>query len=236
MSADGEETHVLLGGYVLGGLSDEDHRAFTAHLRTCTACQQELGQVSGLPRLLALVERPPTEEPYAAGLAPGEEAPEVGAGSAAAGPPTLPGLTDLLAEARRRRRRRRDWLVAAAGVAAAGAFGAGAWLGPGLLNPPPPSEHYTATAPAGSTAQVGVHLVTRGWGTQLDLACSNMPVGEEITLYVIDAAGRESPAGSWLGTRSGYATVTGATALRPEQIRSIEVRTADGTLIAAVRT
>ena len=230
MSADGEETHVLLGGYVLGGLSDEDHRAFTAHLRTCTACQQELGQVSGLPRLLALVDEPPTEESYAAELAPASPAPERGAGSSAN------GLTDLLAQARRRRRRRRGWLAAAASVAALGVFGAGSWLGPGLLHPPPASEHYTATAPAGSAAQVGVDLVTRGWGTQLNLACSNMPVGAEIIVYVLDASGRESPAGSWLGTQSGYATVTGATALRPEQIRSIEVRTADGTVIASVQT
>lgn len=229
MTSERDELHLLLGGYVLGGLSDEDHRAFTEHLRTCAACQAELGQVSGLPRLLSLVD-PPTEQPYAAGLASRPTSPERVAGSDAV------GLADLLAEGRRRRRRRRGWLGAAAGVAAAGVFAAGAAWGPALLDPPPPSEHYTATAVAGSTATVGVDLITRGWGTQLDLACSDMPVGEEIVVYVIDAAGRESPAGSWLGTRSGYARVTGATALRPEQIRSIEVRTTSGAVIATVKT
>jgi len=48
-----EQLHQLLGAYLLGGLSDDDHRAFTEHLRACAACQQELGQVSGLPRLLS---------------------------------------------------------------------------------------------------------------------------------------------------------------------------------------
>lgn len=230
MTSAPDDLHMLLGAYVLGGLSDEDHRAFTEHLRTCTGCQQELGQLSGLPRLLSLVDQPPTEQPYAAELAPAAPAEGRAAGSGAK------GLPDLLAEARRRRRRRHGWLAAAASVAAIGLFGAGSWLGPALLDPPPPSEHYTATAPAGSAAQVGVDLVTRGWGTQLDLACTNMPVGQEIVVYVRDATGRESPAGSWLGTRSGYARVTGATALRPEQIRSIEVRTADGTVIASLQT
>jgi hypothetical protein len=230
MTAEQEQLHLLLGGYVLGGLSDVDHRAFTGHLRTCTPCQQELGQVSGLPRLLSLVDSPTTEVPYAAEPAP--DAPDAGRGAGSGNA----GLPDLLAGVRRRRQRRRGWLAAAATVAATAVFGAGAWLGPSLLDPPPPSEHYTATGAAGSSASVGVDLVTRGWGTQLNLACSNMPVGEEIVVYVVDAAGRESPAGSWLGTKSGYASVTGATALRPEQIRSIEVRTADGTVIAAVRT
>jgi hypothetical protein len=224
------EVHQLLGAYVLGGLPDDDHRAFTEHLRTCAECQQELGQVSGLPRLLSLVDGAFPEMPYAVGPAP--DAADLGR---PAGSPDA-GLADLLAAGRRRRRQRRGWLVAAAGAAAVAVFGAGAWLGPGLLDSPPPSEQYTATGAAGSSASVGVSLITRGWGTQLELACSNMPVGKEIVVYVVDASGRELPAGSWLGTASGYSNVTGATALRPNEIRAIEVRTADGTPIAAVRT
>ncbi len=223
------DVHQLLGAYVLGGLSDADHRTFAEHLRTCAGCQQELGQVSGLPRLLSLVEGA-SEVPYAAGLAP--DAP--GAAHPAASQDS--GLADLLAAGRQRRRRRRGWLVAAASAAAVAVFGAGAWLGPGLFDSPPPSEQYTATAPAGSSAEVGVSLITRGWGTQLELSCANMPVGKEIVVYVVDASGREVPAGSWLGTASGYATVTGATALRPNEIRSVQVRTADGQVIAAAQT
>ena len=223
-----DELHQFLGAYLLGGSSDDDHRAFTEHLRTCPTCQQELGQVSGLPRLLSLVDIS-TQMPYAA-----EPAPESAAAGSTAGSSSA-GLADLLNAARRRRRRRRAWLAAAAAAAAVAVFGAGTWLGPGLLDPPPPSQHLTATA-AGSSAKVGVDLVKRGWGTQLNLACQDMPVGEEIVVYVVDANGRESAAGSWLGTETGYSRVTGATALRPDQIRSIEVRTSSGDVIATART
>lgn len=223
-----DQLQQFLGAYLLGGLSDDDHRAFTEHLRTCQTCQQELGQVSGLPRLLSLVDTP-TQVPYAA-----EPAPDTAAGGSVAGSSST-GLADLLNAARRRRQRRRSWFAAAAAAAAVTVFGAGAWLGPGLLDPPPPSQHFTATA-AGSSAKVGVDLVKRGWGTQLDLACQDMPIGEEIVVYVVDATGRESAAGSWLGTATGYSRVTGATALRPDQIRSIEVRTASGEVIATART
>ncbi len=78
--------------------------------------------------------------------------------------------------------------------------------------------------------------MTRGWGTQLDLSCENMPVGQEIELYVIDRSGRAVHAGSWLGTPSGYSKVTGATALKPDQIQAVEVRTASGTVLATART
>jgi len=228
MTADHEEVHTLLGAYVLGGLSDTDHRGFTEHLRTCGQCQQELGQVSGLPRLLSL-----TDNTMAYAAEPGPEPPLPTPGAGASASP----LGDLLQAGRRRRRRRRGWLTAAASVAAVSVFGLGAWLGPGLLDSPaPPSQRYVATAPAGSSAQVGVDLVTRGWGTQLDLSCENMPVGQEIELYVIDRSGRAVHAGSWLGTPSGYSKVTGATALKPDQIQAVEVRTASGTVLATART
>ena len=54
MMTGSDDLHVLLGAYVLGGLSDDDHRAYSEHLRTCTQCQAEIGQISGLPRLLDL--------------------------------------------------------------------------------------------------------------------------------------------------------------------------------------
>lgn len=223
-----DELHTLLGAYVLGGLSDSDHRTFTEHLRTCAQCQQELGQVSGLPRLLSLTD---TTMAYAA--EPGPDAPDPARGAEA----TASSVGDLLEAGRRRRRRRRGWVMAAASVAAAAVFGLGAWVGPDLFDSPPPqSQRYTATAAEGSTAQVGIDLVKRGWGTQLDLSCENMPVGQEIELYVIDRSGRAVHAGSWLGTPSGYSKVTGATALKPDQIQSVEVRTASGTLLATAKT
>ena len=57
MTIEAESPHILLGAYVLGGLSDEDDRAFGEHLRSCRQCQHEYGQVASIPRLLDLLDR-----------------------------------------------------------------------------------------------------------------------------------------------------------------------------------
>jgi hypothetical protein len=226
MTPGPHDVHVLLGAYVLGGLSDDDHRTFTEHLRTCRECQAELGQVSGLPRLLDLAG--PDGGPH---LADADTTP------AAALPPVGgEGVADLLAEVSRRRRRRRAWLSAVAAAAAVLLFAGGAWLGPQMLTSTPPTAHYVAAAAPGSTVKVDVALVTRGWGTQLDIDCEDMPKEGELLLYVIDRNGKAMTAASWRATTSGYSRVTGATALSPDQIEAIEVRTGTGRVVASART
>ena len=226
-SAGPDDLHVLLGAYVLGGLSDEDHRAFSEHLRSCTQCQAELGQVSGLPRLLHL-----------AGPAGG---PHLATSQSGAPVPALPEPDDarvsrLLGEVARRRRRRRVWFTAISSAAAVVLFVAGAWLGPGLVTSEPPTTHVSAVALPGSSVKVDVALVTRGWGTQLDIDCEDMPKDGELLLWVIDRNGAQSPVASWRATPSGYSRVTGATALRPNEIKKVEVRTSAGRVLAAAQT
>ena len=231
MTTGSDDQHVLLGAYVLGGLSDDDHRAFSEHLRTCTQCQAELGQVSGLPRLLDL-----------AGPGGGPHLSTTGAPGAPAPITTEPDherLTTLLNEVSRRRRRRRSWISAISAAAAVGIFAGGAWLGPSLFSsdaPTPPTKHVVAAAAPGSTVKVDVALVTRGWGTQLDIDCEDMPTDGEVLLWVIDRQGKESTAASWRATPSGYSRVTGATALRPNEIQSLEVRTGTGRVLASAKT
>ena len=63
-----------------------------------------------------------------------------------------------------------------AAAAAAVLVGAGVWLGPRLSAPPAlPTTHVVAAPAPGSSVHVDVALVTRGWGTQLDLNCEDMP-------------------------------------------------------------
>jgi hypothetical protein len=219
--------HVLLGAYVLGGLSDDDHRAFSEHLRTCTQCQAELGQVSGLPRLLHLAG--PGGGPH---LAPTE----AGATEPAIHEPDDARVTRLLDEVGKRRRRRRAWLVGLTSAAAVLLFVAGAVVGPGLVASNPPTTHIAAVALPGSSVKVDVALVTRGWGTQLDIDCEDMPRNGELLLWVTDHNGKKSSVASWLATPSGYSRVTGATSLRPNEIQSLEVRTGTGRLLAAADT
>ncbi|ADU49485.1 zf-HC2 domain-containing protein [Intrasporangium calvum] len=54
MTTRDDDTHALLGAFVLGGLSDEDVTEFRNHLRSCLQCRQELDQVAELPRTLEL--------------------------------------------------------------------------------------------------------------------------------------------------------------------------------------
>src|SRR5262245_34463413 len=134
-AAGPEGLHVLLGAYVLGGLSDEDHRAFSEHLRTCTQCQAELGQVSGLPRLLHLAG--PAGGPHLATPQAGAPVPVINEADDAR-------VTRLLAEVGRRRRRRRMWYVALTSAAAVLLFVAGGVMGPGLVASNPPTTHIAA--------------------------------------------------------------------------------------------
>jgi hypothetical protein len=229
MTRDPGDVHVLLGAYVLGGLSDADHRAFTEHLRTCPECQAELGQVSGLPRLLDLAG--PGGGPHLAS--------EAGAHGIPATAPTGEDehVAQLLSALRRRRRAARRRLVAVAAAAAVVLLGAGIWLGPRLTTAPElPTTHVVAATAPGSSARVDVALVTRGWGTQLDLDCEDLPTTGTLTLYVIDRAGEATAAASWLGTPTGYSRLTGATALRPAQISRLEIRGGDGKVLASAAT
>jgi hypothetical protein len=230
MTVGPDDVHVLLGAYVLGGLSDDDHRAFSEHLRGCERCQSELGQLSGLPRLLDLAA--PDGGPHL------NEAPGGARGQ-------LPidddgaRVSTLLVEAARRRRRRRTVLSALAAVASVLLFAGGVWLGPHLLSPEEPSSpatHVAAAASPGSSVTADVSLVARKWGTQLDLSCSDMPSDGTLLLWVVDRQGRGSAAATWLATASSYAHVTGATSLRPEQIQRLEVRTGSGRVLATART
>ena len=47
-----------------------------------------------------------------------------------------------------------------------------------------------------------------------------MPTDGELALWVIDAKGKATTAASWRATAAGYSRVTGATALRPNEIQA----------------
>jgi hypothetical protein len=93
-----------------------------------------------------------------------------------------------------------------------------------------------AAAAPGSSVKIDVALVTRGWGTQLDIDCEDMPTKGELLLWVIDRHGKATTAASWRATPTGYSRVTGATALRTNEIQSLEVRNDSGRVLASART
>ncbi len=227
-----EQVHLLLGAFVLGGLDADDHQAFTRHLRHCATCQRESAQLSGLPALLDIVE----PERVDAGLTP------AGMPDTARAQPPVLVPTRLLDRVRADRRRRRWRLAAAAAVLAVLAGGLGAGVGPLLsrVNAPPTRPLVASAAaavPDGSPAPaVEVDLVTRTWGTQLDLRGTSLPAGQVLYLSVTDKQGHAYDVASWTGTPTGRATLTAACWMKSADIAQVQVHTRSGTAIATATT
>jgi len=218
MTAGHDELQVLMGAYVLGGLSETDHKAFAEHLRECQVCQRELAQVSGIPRLLDLASA---------------EALTGGRAEEAGGPP-MPEPATVLALVRSRRRRSRILTSVAAVVLAAAMLGAGTALGVVLGRTPEPvvAARITAQPGTGSQAAVQVAFVTKAWGTELQVEGANLPTAGVMTLWVYDTRGQDTQVATWSATSSGKVKLTTACASQLGEIQRVELVTAAGTVVA----
>ncbi|WP_205708147.1 hypothetical protein [Kineococcus vitellinus] len=78
-----------------------------------------------------------------------------------------------------------------------------------------------------------VQLTEVGWGTKVDLVCAYARAAAEqpypYALVVNDVDGGTEQIGTWTAVPGRDAQLSGATALHPEQIASVEVRTLGGT-------
>ncbi len=218
---DHEHLHQLVGAYVLGGLDPEDHRDFSTHLRSCPVCQQEAAQFSAIPALLDLVSP---------GLADSDRREGAEAPGPDGGTRELPVLLSRVRAARRRRRVR---LAVAAVVLALAAGGLGYAVGPALerLNASP-TAHLVARATPASSAAVEIDLVTKGWGTQVDLVGAGLPQSGRLSLWVTTAAGHSYSVASWNGTPSGRTRLSAACWMTTSDITLVEVRGPDGSALA----
>jgi anti-sigma factor RsiW len=140
--------------YVMGALTDEDRRAFEAHLVDCPACTQSVAELSGMPAMLDKV-------PLARLLEP-EPRPE---------PPPDLLLPRLIAAARKQRRRESIRLVAS-GAVAASLLAVAIAVGVSQTGSTPPagaSVAMTAVRPAAVTATLQVTPVA--WGSKVSVDC-----------------------------------------------------------------
>ena len=217
--------------YVLGALSPTDRLEFERHLSGCHECTRAVGELAGLPGLLgrvdaSLLEHLPAVEPVPATLLP------------------------ALSRAVRRGRRRRAF--ASAGLAAAavalivpvvvaqveGNDGADpVTAGPSST---PSGVASRAMEPVGDVpvqARVSLEQVT--WGTRLGLTCSydpdatgyELPATVDYALFVRTRDGRVERVGSWRSVGGRTMRLTAATAVRRDDIRSVEVRTPEGRVV-----
>ncbi|GAB2762695.1 anti-sigma factor family protein [Sinomonas soli] len=219
----GHEPRADLGAYVLGALSPAEREAVEEHLAECAACRAELTGLETLPALLDAV--------------PPERAAQIADDAARAPEPGVAPRELLARVTRRRRARAAGWAVSLAAAAAA-FFVAGIALGPALgarqEQAAPPSPSATAPSPpttvtlsSADGAHIDLALVTRAWGTELDLTCRGMPNGGAYTVWVVSAQGAAQQAAAWSSTGySGRAVLTGATSFELSAIRAVEVRDA----------
>jgi Putative zinc-finger len=225
------DIHMLLGSYVLGGLSAEDRRAFDEHLEDCPRCRAELAEAAPLPALLRKV--------------PG--VPSMPISQPAAGP-SLSTLLDA-ARARRKRQMATRWVAAAAAVLIA--FGGGAAVitvtqhqsaatavskdpfQNGELDRDETDEGrlIALRATPGQTASGEIGLKTKVWGTSIWLKLANMPKAGIYTLWATDDHGRTELAATWGATPSGRCVLDGATSIATKHLSKVSVLAPDQSVV-----
>jgi hypothetical protein len=204
--------------YVMGALSDEDRRAFEAHLTGCETCRTSVAELSAMPDHLARV-------PLERVLHPRWQQEQ---------PPDL--LLPRLLAAARSQRRRRSVLLVTSGAVAASVIALAVVAGVPQLGPSQPAGGSIAMTPARTTAVTGTLKVTPvDWGTRISLDCRwvgyAQPADPDVkSVYRLVAVPRDGGdpqvLAQWAVFPGQDATVTGSTDLAPRDIAEIELTSA----------
>jgi len=213
--------------YVLGSLSSTDRRDYEAHLGECASCRSAVGELSGMPALLAML---PPDEVAAIddrGLAP---------------PPMRQGLLeDVLARVQRQRRRARwiNWTVAAvaAAVLAVAAVLATNPAQFGLTPDRLPSASAAAlpmTPVVPSSFEASVLLTSHGWGTRVEMTCTYRDEpgaggddGDRLAMYAVGRDGSRTQLATWMAREGATASPSGSTSMPVADIAAVQVVSAD---------
>jgi anti-sigma factor RsiW len=199
-----------LGVYVLGAADAEERERVESHLRGCPPCRAELARLRPLPSLLVRVPDymlAPARQPSAVGVA---------------------------ARVRRSAGERR-WRAAAAVCAAAAAGVAGVWwLAPSGAGQPPATVMLSAANPATHVSATAA-LTATSWGTSIQLQMRGLPLNVECHLIVRSRTGAAEVGGFWDAWRAGPVTIPASAGWLPSDIASMQVATADETLVTMSR-
>ncbi|MGU3497806.1 zf-HC2 domain-containing protein [Mycobacterium sp. C31M] len=206
--------------YVLGALSPAERREFETHLQGCEHCRAAVGELTGMPALLGMLDL--------ADLDSMEREPEL--------PPTLRG--DVLARVRVRQRRGRWLTTAALGLAAALlAIGLVAVIRPEILGLQQDSPPAVAMLEMGKVSETPINasiaLSNYSWGTRIDMACSYGDWGrrdappQNLGMVVIGRDGSRTQIATWLGLSGATALPSGNTPMRQSEIASVQLVSAD---------
>ncbi len=218
------------GAYVLGALDDAERRAFEAHLETCAACRARVAELRDTAAML-------TALPASAGVELLADAVPSMAEASEPMPDTL--LPGLLRRAHRERVRRRFLTAAVGAVAAACLVALAVVLASTGSSPANQPAAVAMVAVKPSPLSATARLVSRGWGTQIDVHCTYPSYDRDRFAYrlvVIDKHNRAHEAGDWtlVPGKDGIDFTTG-TALSPAQIARLQIRTPSGTPLLELR-
>jgi hypothetical protein len=152
----------------------------------------------------------------------------------------LPPPTSLTERMRRDRRRRRlvsSGLVAAVAIVC---LVVGFFVHPVLVEESPPvataqGTTVTAVGIGSSPVQGAVTVVTKQWGTQLELQAGQLPTSGTMGLWVVESDGHAYRVATWNATPAGRTNLIAACAVRSESIASVEIRTGGGARIAEAK-
>jgi hypothetical protein len=210
--------------YVMGALSDEDRRAFEAHLVECLSCAKSVAELSGLTGLLDKV-------PLARVLQPAADREP---------PPDL--LLPRLMRVARAERRRRSLRLVASGAVAASLVALAVVIGVTQSRPSAPegvTVAMTPVRPAAVTATLNV--APASWGTKVSLDCrwvgpttgSGSGVKKTYRLVAVPRDGGDPQVlAQWAVVPGEDAKVTGSTDLAASGIAAIELQAvADDTVL-----
>lgn len=203
--------------YVLGALDPDERAAFEAHLVDCADCAARVGELTGVPDLLAGVEPGDLVDPAAEPL-----------------PDTL--LPSLLREARRRARRQRVLIGSLAAVAAACVLALVVVLWP-TSSSGPAAKPFVAVAQ--SPVSANATLTATAWGTAIDVHCHyqyDVAHAGRYKLVAIDRAGGRHQLGDWALPPYRDIDYHAGTALTPSQIARLEITMPNGTPLLQLKT
>jgi Putative zinc-finger len=202
--------------YVLGALSSADRYAFEAHLEDCGQCRRAVAEIAPMAGLLGRIDK--------------EHAESLLVENPAGPDPAARADFARLGTRERMRRRRRRWsraLAAAAAVVVAVALVTA--IGSSLSEGTVVAFESSADVPLEAT----VKLEQTEWGTRIELDChyggsaDGYNVERPYALYVIAKDSTEVQASSWRARPGTSAHLTTATALNPDEIVALELRSID---------
>ncbi|MHA3023516.1 anti-sigma factor family protein [Mycobacterium sp. BMJ-28] len=222
-ASEGDQYATWDASYVLGALSPSERREYETHLQGCAQCRAAVGELTGMPGLLGMIDLGDVEA----------------IDSAEPDPPLRPELREQVVDQVRFRRRRARWVTTAAvGLAAALlTVGAVVAIRPEAFGLQQGTEQAAPSLEMGkvnpTTIAASINLSEYSWGTRIDMACSYGDWGQRggkpqnLGMVIVGKDGSRDQIATWLGLSGATALPSGNTPLPRNEIAAVQLVSAD---------